>query len=521
MNTRNRRRDSRTEFDSYLSQFRRRYTLRIIVTAIAAIIFSVLAISLFTAVLKNSLADSNWLYYPARALLFILPVVLFIAVLWKPYQRFKQSAGARELEGAVPGFNGRVDTYLDMKRRNIDSPFVGLLAKDASKTAVRAPIRKVLPTAEVLGPVFASVGMLALAGWLFTALPLDWRASMKQLWMGWFVSDILPERSIAVAPGDTKIRIGDSLFVTATLDGFDSGTADLHVKQTDSSEASPSNETPKWETVSMTPQEDGSFSFTLYGVSDPVEYYVSAAFTESARSRVDVVVPAKITSISHEYIYPEWTALGSAQISDATTITAVAGTRVDITFETDKPLQKAAILHDEVEVSAEAISDSVYKGSITIEEDGEYSLLELQQDARIPLSPNHRITITEDIKPTIAFTLPGGDWSATAIEEVTVSVEAKDDFAVEAVELNYSVNGGPWEQIKLNEENQFEHLFMLEEFYSETGGPLLPGDLISCVHSNEGSPSHSRQVVVEVAALSNRNRRFRKDKKKFWYPLSI
>jgi len=41
------------------------------------------------------------------------------------------------------------------------------------------------------------------------------------------------------------------------------------------------------------------------------------------------------------------------------------------------------------------------------------------------------------------------------------------------------VNGGPWEKITLDETNQFEHLFMLEEFYSETGGPLLPGDLVS------------------------------------------
>jgi len=106
-------------------------------------------------------------------------------------------------------------------------------------------------------------------------------------------------------------------------------------------------------------------------------------------------------------------------------------------------------------------------------------LLELQDGAGIPLSPKHRITVTEDAKPTIAFNIPGGDWSATPIEEVAVAVEAQDDFAVESVELNYSVNGGPWEKIQLDETNQFEHLFMLEEFYSETGGPLLPGDLIS------------------------------------------
>ena len=126
-NTR-RRRSSPMEFDSYLSRFRQRYKLRIIATAVAAVIFSVLVISLFTAVLKNTLADSNWLYYPARILLILLPVLLFVAILWKPYQRFKKSAGADELESAVPGFDGRVETYLDMKRRNVKSPFVGLLA---------------------------------------------------------------------------------------------------------------------------------------------------------------------------------------------------------------------------------------------------------------------------------------------------------------------------------------------------------------------------------------------------------
>ena len=100
-----RTRSSQAAFDSYLSRFRKRYKLRIIATAIAAVIFSVLVVSLFTAVLKNTLADSNWLYYPARILLVVLPVVLFVAILWKPYQRFKRSAGADELENAVPGFN--------------------------------------------------------------------------------------------------------------------------------------------------------------------------------------------------------------------------------------------------------------------------------------------------------------------------------------------------------------------------------------------------------------------------------
>jgi len=466
------RRTSRLDFDSYLTKFRRRYKLRILFTAIAAVIFSVLVLSMLTAILKDTLADSNWLYYPARAALLILPLVLVIAMLWKPYQRFKSSEGADELESAVPGFNGRVETYLDMKRRNVDSPFVGLLAKDASRAAARSPLKKVVPGSEVMGPAFASVGMIVMAGWMYTALPLDLRASMKQLWMGWFVSDILPERTVTVAPGDTKIRIGDSLFVTATLDGFDSGLADLYVRQSDDNNSD-------WEKVSMTPEADGSFSFTLYGVSNPIEYYVSASFTESARANVEVVTPARITSISHEYIYPEWTGTESAIFDAATSISAVAGTRVDITFNTDKPLQKAAALYNDVELAATETAENTYTASITLDKEGSYTLIEIQDGAQIPLSPAYDISIIEDAKPTVAFNLPGGDWSATAIEEVSVAVAAQDDFAIETVTLNYSVNGGEWQQITLSEENQFEHLFALEEFSSETGGPLLAGDLIS------------------------------------------
>ena len=475
-------RNHQQQFDSYLSRFRRRYKLRIIATAVAAVIFTVLTVSLLTVIFRDTLADSNWLYYPARALLLLLPIILFIALLWRPYQQFKKSAGITELENAVPAFDGRVDTYLDMKRRNDRSPFIGLLAKDAVKKTKTAPLKKVLPASEMAGPVFASVGMLALAGWLFTSIPLDWRASMKQLWLGWFVSDILPDRSIAVAPGDTKIRIGDSLFVSATLDGFESGLAELHVKRQYTDEASSAgsnNADPEWETVDMNLESDGSFSFTLYGLSDPIDYYVSSAFTQSEQSHVEVVVPAKITSIEHEFVYPEWTGLAPTKTDDATEISAVEGTRVTITFNTDKPLQQPELLHNEIAAGATTVSDLQYQANIVVTQDGDYQLLELQEGNQIPLSPKYPISIIEDVQPTIAFNRPGADWSATPIEEVLVAVNATDDFAVESVTLHYSVNGAEWEQIALEEENDFEHLFMLEEFLTEQGGPLIAGDLVS------------------------------------------
>ena len=59
---------SRTSYqqrlNNYLQQYRWRYKLRIALIAIAALIFAALTISLFTAVLGDTLAYSSWLYYP-------------------------------------------------------------------------------------------------------------------------------------------------------------------------------------------------------------------------------------------------------------------------------------------------------------------------------------------------------------------------------------------------------------------------------------------------------------------------
>ena len=49
----------------------------------------------------------------------------------------------------------------------------------------------------------------------------------------------------------------------------------------------------------------------------------------------------------------------------------------------------------------------------------------------------------KDHPPEVKITRPGRDFKASPIEEVTVQVEAKDDFGLKNVELHYSVNGGP------------------------------------------------------------------------------
>lgn len=469
-------------FDQYLNQYRRRSKTKDIAITVGAIIFAAVTISLFTAVLADTLAYSNWLYYPARFLLVISLICLLVYLLWKPGKHLKVNDGAAQIEASVPAFEGRAETYIDMKRRNVRSPFVSLLAKDATRRAANTPVKSLLPLSEIIGPVVAGSGLLVLAAWLFTAMPSEWRAGMHHLWFGWYKTDILPERSIATTPGDTKIRLGDSLLVTANARGFESDFAQLHIKRLPAEDAveTGSSTNGNWEIVEMNRQPDGGFSFTLYGVSNPLEYYVSSAFTKSDRYNVEVVIPPKVESIQLSYRFPDWTRQEPVTVAKGDDIAAVEGTQVDLLITTDKPLTHGELILNDTASDLQSAAPLRYKTTITVaNEDGKYQIAELLGDDRIMLTPEYSITVTEDSEPTISFTKPGGDWSATAIEEVTVAATAADDFEVEEVLLYYSVNGSEWISRTLSKEENYRHTFMLEDFKNEIGGQLLAGDLVT------------------------------------------
>ncbi len=482
-----RRVNYQARFDQYLNQYRRRTRSRNTAITIGAIVFAAVSISLFTAVFAETLSYSKYLYYPARFLLVITLLCLLVYLFWKPRKTLNENDGATQIEASVPAFDGRVETYIDLKRREVRSPFVSLLAKDASRTAARTPVKTLLPTSEIVGPMFATAGMLALAAWLFTALPTEWRAGLQHLWFGWYKTDILPERSLAVTPGDTKIRLGDSLVVTASTTGFESDLAQLHIRkqlfgnsQEGNLDQPAASHFGEWEVVEMNRPQTGEFNFTLYGVSDPLEYYVSSAFTKSDSYTVEVVIPPKVENIQLTYTFPPWTGREPHVIADGGEVAAVEGTVVELLIETDKPLQHGELLLNKVASKLTPVTATSYTAEFTVgNTDGEYQLAELLGDDRIMLTDVINIFVTEDAKPTISFSKPGGDWSATSIEEVTVAATAEDDFEIREVILHYSVNGGDWSAQPLDDADGYRHTFMLEEFKNELGGALLPGDLVT------------------------------------------
>ncbi len=77
-----------------------------------------------------------------------------------------------------------------------------------------------------------------------------------------------------------------------------------------------------------------------------------------------------------------------------------------------------------------------------IQKDGLYHFAAKEQGESVRLSEDYFIEARQDDAPTVKITHPGSDAKVSPIEEVTVAVEANDDFALQGVELHYSVNGG-------------------------------------------------------------------------------
>src|SRR5262249_13517400 len=97
----------------------------------------------------------------------------------------------------------------------------------------------------------------------------------------------------------------------------------------------------------------------------------------------------------------------------------------------------------------------------------------------VKASPQYTIDVLNDQAPTVAFSKPGRDSSATPVEEVFTEVRADDDFGIKQVQLFYSVNGGEEKTVQLfGAAKTLQQVTASHTIYLEELGPK-PGDFVS------------------------------------------
>ena len=482
--------------EEYLGGFRQRLRTLILARGVAVLCAAALGVTLLAVYIGTRQAFPAELMNGARLLLALSLGAVAALLLIRPLRALRRTRGVTDIERRAPDFDGRIETYDELAGgRHQDaaqpSPFLGLLAEDAWRLARGIPAALRVPGREIMVPGALAGAALAALVWFAAFGPDNWRYGVRHVWAGWAMEDTLPPQRIVVNPGDGAVRRGGDLVIDAYAEGFDPVGAEVFARFESSED---------WESAPML-ADDGLFEFTFFAVREPVSYYVVAAGVHSEEFQVEVVDLPRVRNVRLTYHYPRWTGLESETEDPGDDIAAVAGTQVEVAVTTDQPLGEAELIvnGETLQMSTDGTAAT---GVLEVSESGEYYVSTFFADDPVRLTDDYFIDVIPDNKPEVSVVRPGRDYRANNIEEVSVRVEAEDDFGLDRLELHYSINGGAWNVVELDVDGAFaesNEVLYLEEM-DKPASTGIPGGLQDLLEGNRLTADNLDEVREAVVA---------------------
>ncbi len=458
----------------YLERCRRRLgwiaRVRIAAAGAGAVAALTLALAAATAYLVPS---QGWIVAARLVLYGACAATLVICLV----RRIGTRRAAHRAERRIAAFDGRLITWLDASRRRRRPALLPQLAEGALGIAIDNPPRRAAPSWLFAPPLVVVAAAAAVLAWSFTGAPDNWRIPAERLWLGDLLADTRPR--VIVEPGNTVVPRGSDVLVRARAHGFRAGDLRLNASFAGSG---------RWEGAAMMPSpRDGHHEFVLVAVNESVDYFIGTDGINSDRFRIDVADLPVVTKVELALEFPHWTRLETRTL-DHGDVVGVEGTQVGVRVEASLPLEDARLVVNGV---ARDLDDG--NGEFLIDAPGTWHVAVTHRGQAVRISDEFLIDLLHDRPPEVEFAFPGRDRSATAIEEVTLRFDAKDDFGIEALTLRYAVNGGAWAELGSERpldaksaeaggkrEFRSDHTILLEDLaVGEEKRPVRPGDVVS------------------------------------------
>jgi len=455
----------------YLGAIERRLRLLALTRGAAVTAAAALGLTVVAVLVANKFAFSNPSVIGARVFLFLGLAFALGAALIVPVIRLNRRHAARKAERRYPQFEERLLTFTERVEQAPNDPFLELLAADTLSVAQQAQPKDVARTSWIFSFSSAAIAAFLLLLWLGISGPGYLGYGTSLLWGGLPKGDMKPFYAVKVDPGNKTVRKRSDQLITATLVGFTAPKVRFFGRYTSAS---------KWDQAEMATQPGGNaYQFLIAGVPESLEYYVEAGGVRSPSYKLNVVDLPSVKNIRVTYHFPSWTGMKDEVEDPGGDLRAVEGTVADVAIRTDRPLTTGAILLDDgAKLPLRQSPDGTVVASVHIQKDGLYHVVAVEGGEDVRLNNDNFIEAMKDNPPEVKITRPGRDFRATPIEEVTVVVEAKDDFGLKDVELHYSVNGGPDKTVSMLPAKGAKtasgtHTIALEDFKIE------PGDIVS------------------------------------------
>jgi hypothetical protein len=479
----------RDHLDSYIKHLQRRLRIGAVMRGTAVFTSVALAVTVVLVLIANHFAFASWTLTSSRVVLLVSLALAIGFGLAVPLYGMGPRRTASKAEAVFPQFEQRLVTFAerDVARKE---PFIDLLAADTLDISRSAQPAQLVPNTTLLASLAIGLASLGVLVWLVLAGPGYLGHGASLIWTGaGHVAGPLYE--LRVSPGDAAVRRNSDQLVTAQLAGLQTPNARLYARFQSAS---------KWEQVNMQPQPGGSgFQFLFAGLPEGVEYYVEAGPLQSKHFNLKVVDLPNVKQIRVTYRFPSWTGLKSQVEEHGGDLRAVEGTQADLEILTDRPMRDGSLVLDDKQVKLGGGDGNVYRGTVHIDKDGQYHVAANEAGETLRISDDFFIEARKANPPEVRLLKPGGDYRASPIEEVTVSVNADGEFGLNDVAIHYSVNGGDEKTVSMLKEKGAKQadgstVISLEDF------KLVPGDVVSVYATAKDAKSESRTDMYFIQA---------------------
>jgi len=482
---------NREQLNLYLSRIEQRLRAGAWSSGIALTTVVLAGATILLVLLINRFAFSSPSVTGARLLLFLALAATAVLALVRPLRRLNRRFAARRVEGKCPDFQQRLLTFVERNGEVSTDPFLELLAADTMKVTPKAEPSLLVPSARFAFAAVASLTGIGVFLWLLTAAPGFLGHGAALLWGAGSRTGDRPFYDIEVQPGDATVRKGGDQVIQAGLHGFQSSNAKLFARFQSSS---------KWDEAAMSRHEnEAGFQFLFTGLAEPVEYYVEAGGIKSRHFKLNVLELPAVKRVRVTYHYPAWTGLKDAVQEQSGDLTAVQGTEAEVAIEFDRPLKDGVLALDSNALQFQRGQGNWVTARVPIQKDGAYHAEAIEAGKNIRISEDFFISAGPVNPPAVTVKRPGRDARVSPIEEVTVEVQAAGDFALQTMDLHYSVNGGPEKTVSLLDQKGQKQasgstLITLEDFH------LVPGDVVSLYASARHARNTARTDMYFVEA---------------------
>lgn len=243
---------------------------------------------------------------------------------------------------------------------------------------------------------------------------------------------------IEVIPGNTEVTKGSTFDIEIKIKGDKPVNVTLFSRD---------DEQAEYSEIRLTADSLKQFIYEVKSVRTSFNYFVQADEVESEIYRIDVVDRPIIKTISFRITPPAYSKIPSYEQKDNGNITALIGSKIDITLASTKNLLSARIEFDDTTRTELNLNNNFAEGSIRIRKETSYRAIITDEKGIENQNPiTYVIKPIYDADPVIEMIQPGKDIPLANDNRVNLVSSISDDFGFTKLLLHYRLASSRYEQ---------------------------------------------------------------------------